>query len=475
MKSPIFYIIKDTLIYGIGNVLAKGMSFLMAIVYTHFIITKDMGAYGYVSVIMALLFSIIEMGSGNAFARYYFEYKDETSKKTLTSSILLFYLFICLVVITPLVVMHERLANKMFDTAQYNNLLLLAILSQPILLFSSFFDQIFRNQFKATIFIIFSNIRTILTITIAFLLLIYTGLGVLSLVLANLAALLLPLPIKIYTLRNSWSYTIDLGMLKKIVKYGIPFIPTGIAYWIFSSIDRVMLEEMSSLEEVGVYTIAAGLSGIVSLFTTAIGQAWAPRAIDLYEKNPEAAKDVYSRFFSILIFGVGSVVFISGLFAKELIVTFLHSSYHQAFIPALILIIGLSFQATTQVISIGIYLRKKTIYFFYISLLTAIFNIAMNYLLIPLFHGKGAAIATCLSYVLLTVLLFVTSQLLYRTKYNWKSVAAFLTFVLIALVVPDLPLVSKMAIFVIYLLILYYLDKKTLNVLQDIKNRIRLM
>jgi len=42
-------------------------------------------------------------------------------------------------------------------------------------------------------------------------------------------------------------------------------------------------------------------------------------------------------------------------------------------------------------------------------------------------------------------------------------------------VVPDLPLVSKMAIFVIYLLILYYLDKKTLNVLQDIKNRIRLM
>ena len=62
---------------------------------------------------------------------------------------------------------------------------------------------------------------------------------------------------------------------KSSFKFGYPFIFTGLAFWLFGSIDRWMLSGYASLEEVGIYSVAFKFSTII-LFGTLLVWHGAP-------------------------------------------------------------------------------------------------------------------------------------------------------------------------------------------------------
>ena len=67
--------------------------------------------------------------------------------------------------------------------------------------------------------------------------------------------------------------------IKKLIIYGYPFIFSGLAYWIFGSIDRWMLAYLTDIKEVGIYSVAFRFSMIPMFLANAFGQAWSPLAI----------------------------------------------------------------------------------------------------------------------------------------------------------------------------------------------------
>ena len=54
-------IIKDISLYGIGDLLSRGINFLAIILYTHFLSQKEIGAYGYIMTVISFLTSFITL------------------------------------------------------------------------------------------------------------------------------------------------------------------------------------------------------------------------------------------------------------------------------------------------------------------------------------------------------------------------------------------------------------------------------
>lgn len=458
-------ILKDISIYALGDVLAKGIGFFAIIFYTHFLSQADMGAYGYILVMVGFVNTFLILGADNAYARYFFEFKSHHQRQVLTSTLFLcFGIWFAAGIIVP-AIYSDNISQLLLNTEAYSFTFLMAFLSLPLRLFSSISNQALRNQFKTKQFILYNLITAILTVGSSVVLLYYSSAGISSIFIGMIIADIMMLPQRLYANRELFIFEIDFSIIKKILAYGVPFVPASIAYWIFSSADRVMLEHMSGLKSVGIYTVAVSLSTVMSLISGAIGQAWSPHAVKAYEEDREKAKILYIKFLNTLITVALFIVTCASLLGKELIELFFTPEYIDVFYPMLFLLIGIGFQITTQVTAIGISLAKKTIYFVYITLFVAIINIVLNYLLIPNFQAIGSSIATAVAYILLTFIYAVVSQKLIRLQYATKSITAGFFVLIVIILASFLPISIRLLLFIGIIYLIYNNRQKNLEVI----------
>lgn len=425
-------ILKDTSIYAIGDMLTKGIGFFAIIFYTHFITQSDMGVYGYIMVIVSFATAFFILGADNAYARYFFEYKDEHKRKVLTTTLFVFLFFWMLVILVVPIVFSKELSYLFLDTYDYALAFLFALVSLPFKLLASMSNQVLRNQFKTKQFVIYNFITAVVTVSTSITLLKFTDLGVASIFLGLIIGDVFVLPLRFLAIKELFIKEVDFSILKSILAYGVPFLPASIAYWIFSSADRIMLESMSSIESVGIYTVAVSLGAVMSLVASAIGQAWSPHAVKAYEEDKEKAKILYVRFLKVLIAVALFLVFCASMLGQEIISLIFPPEYMTVFYPMMLLLIGIGFQITVQVTATGISLAKKTFYFIYITLFVAVVNIALNYILIPIYSEIGASFATMISYLLLTLIYSIISQKFFELNYDYKYIIlAFIILILI--------------------------------------------
>lgn len=459
-------ILKDTSIYAIGDLLTKGIGFFAILFYTHFLSQSEIGTYGYILVLVGFVHTFMILGADNAYARYFFEFKNHHERQLLTTTLFVWFgIWFITAIILP-VLYSEEISRLLLKTDSYSFAFMMAFLSLPLKLFSLMSNQALRNEFKTKQFVIYNFSTAFIALGSVLLLLNYSAYGVGSIFIGMMIGDIIVLPFRFYAIKELLITQVDFSIIKKILSYGVPFVPASVAYWIFSSADRVMLEHMIGLESVGIYTVAVSLSVVMSLVARAIGQAWSPHAIKAYEENPEEAKILYVRFFNILITIALFIILCASLVGKELIGLFFPPSYNDVFYPLLFLLIGIGFQITTQVTAVGISIAKKTIYFVYITFIVAVINIGLNYLLIPYFEETGASIATAFAYMLLTFVYAFVSQNIFKLPYNKKTMAIGFLGLICIIFVSFLPQWTRLLLFIGIMYMIYKYRQKVLEVVK---------
>ena len=459
-------ILKDTSIYAIGDMLTKGIGFFAILFYTHYLSQSEIGTYGYILVLVGFVNTFLILGADNAYARYFFEFKTHHERQVLTTTLFLWFgVWFVTAIILP-VLYSEQISKLLLKTDSYSFAFMMAFLSLPLRLFSSMSNQALRNEFKTKQFVLYNFFTAIITVGSAFLLLNYSSYGVSSIFIGMIMGDIIMLPFRFYAIKELLIAEVDFSIIKKILVYGVPFIPASVAYWIFSSADRVMLEHMSGLESVGIYTVAVSLSVVMSLVAGAIGQAWSPHAIKAYEEDPEDAKILYIKFLNVLIAIGLFIILCASLVGKELIELFFPPNYNHVFYPLLFLLIGIGFQITTQVTAAGISIAKKTIYFLYITFFVAVVNIGLNYLLIPYFQETGASIATAFAYMLLTFIYAFISQNIFKLQYNKKTIVISLSGLIVIISMSFLPAWIRLLLFIGILYMVYQYRQKILEAIK---------
>ena len=81
---------KDSVIYGVGGVLARGVTFLMLPIYTRVFTLADYGTIELLTVMSSFLAVILVMGMDSAQSMYFFKHKEEgrSAQARVVSSIL---------------------------------------------------------------------------------------------------------------------------------------------------------------------------------------------------------------------------------------------------------------------------------------------------------------------------------------------------------------------------------------------------
>jgi O-antigen/teichoic acid export membrane protein len=424
-------ILKDFAVYGTGEVLVRAFSFITLPIYTRIFSPEEYGALSYVLSLVGLVGAFLILGGDSAYARFYYECKDLEERRRLTVTWVGFLAgFSAVATFAVLVPASGLVAAWSFGSSDRTPLILAAFLAIPLSTINAMFAQVLRNEFRPKAFIVLNLASIVLTVLLG-VVLVLLGMGVLGVFVGTFVASLIVLPIRAWTVRDLLRPRFSSRLLGRLLRYGLPLVPVSLAFWVFLTSDRLVLGKLSGLEQVGLYSVAVSLSGLLGLANNAFASAWAPRGIQMYEEDAQTASIRFGRMMTYLLAGMGFLCIAVTAFAPEL----LHVLSHEQFYPAAEAVGPLAFAmvayASVQVTGAGISLKKQTKYLALGAWGAAIVNVILNLMLDQPFGMMGAAWATTIAYVFLTLSYLVIGQRLWPVTYELRRSGTLLVLTVV--------------------------------------------
>lgn len=270
------------------------------------------------------------------------------------------------------------------------------LLALPFQGFSIYFKAIERPSVTAI-----SEIGITILITAATVAMIVNGRSITTFVqLRALEAVLLatyPVILLFFWRKRLGPIRVDFTLLGALLKSSIPLMLAGIGSMIYLRIDQIMLGQMSTVAQLGQYTLAVRISDSALFIPAALQMVLFPAIVRSYrEHSASFESDLRSYFSKMFYIMLGAAI---GLAMAGFVIVrvFVGASYEDAI--SMIAILALALPCVGLGVARTGYLTLKEWFWTApaATMLGALVNIALNFLLIPTYAGLGAAVATVVS------------------------------------------------------------------------------
>lgn len=425
-------LLKDTAIYGLVDLLFKCLSFFTFPLFSYLFTVSEYGILALLTTSTAFLTGFLACGISNSVVRYYWEPGMTDKDRSCVISTGFYFLIGWMILLTiGIVAISYLFRNHINSEYPYAWISFLTGLigCTPTLLCIFCMDTV-RLSFTPWRFALISAMQNGLTVLLSLLFVWGFGWGIPGFLFGTTLGAALSLPLAVWTIRQHLLPIFDVALAKKLFQFGYPFIFVSMAYWIFGSMDRWMLAEMSSTEQTGLYSIAFKVGSIMFLFQAAIAQAWNPRAMQLFNDDVNY-RMIYSKFLNLLFFFFLLLGAILSLFSGEMLYMLTPPAYWPAAKICPYICMGLIFAGTNQVAMLGFYLAKKVHIYNVGSWIAAGTNFVLNLVLIPHFQAAGAAMATFVSYLLMTCFYLFCSQWYHPIPLDYHKLCGCLVLTLL--------------------------------------------
>ena len=467
--------------YGIGDILTKATVFITLPIYTRLLSVSEFGTWNLILTTSGIIQAILALGGDVAYLRFYFTAKTDAERQLITSTWFGFLAVWSVSIILLCLFFAKTFSYLMTGTDSYAAWIVLALINLPLGLMSSLCAQVLVNQFNARSAVRLNVLTTVLSITFSIAGAI--GYGLMGFFLAMLATNLIILTTSIISVRKLLRPRFSASLLKQMLRYGIPIVPASLAFWVFASSDRVLLSNLSSLEQVGLYAIANQVANLMNMLISSLQQAWTPQAVRFTRHRWNKHRVSMRKLCPISCWYLAWSLYWWRRAGRSMIILS-SAAYHPAAQAIGPLALGFVFYASAQVTFLGISLKKKTVLLGLVPWGAALINIVLNLIFIPRFGFMATAWSTTIAYAALTLTYLVASQRYFPVQYEWRRAIVLITFTTAFVIgvsfIPELDLLPSIALKIVYILIylvllvaLGALDEREYSAIANIVRQLR--
>ena len=420
MYKTLKTIAKHTAIYSTADLLAKAVGFFLLPIYTRYLSPADYGILELLSVSLTIIIIFVQQGMHTSFFRgYSFDYKDnEEEKKEVVSTSYLYLLSSAFIFLGIATLFSRQINNLLFQSKDYTLLVRLTFITGFFNVLSTIPFQLFRAKLQSVKFSLVSILRFLLNVSFNIYFILKLKMGLSGVVYGNLYTAILISILTFFLIYKNLSLKFSFSKLKSMLSYGFPLVPGGLSIWVLSVADRYFLERFSTTTELGLYSLGNRFSSILEFmiiqpFLTTWPSIYFPLAKE--ENAPPTFSRLTTYFLLIGSFCSLGIIAISNPVLKIMAGQKFWGAYKV--IP--LLVFSVLLYGLFSLLNIGIFIQKKTKYNPLIIGIAAIFNLLLNYFLIPPYGMLGAAYATFFSYLLMDLLAYIINVRVYPVPYEW--------------------------------------------------------
>ena len=192
---------------------------------------------------------------------------------------------------------------------------------------------------------------------------------------------------------------------KSLLSKSYHYILSGMMVAIYGQTDKLMLKQMLDDTTVGYYSLATSISTMWVFVLSAIIDSMYPTIVGVHDKDYELFKRKNRQLYAMVIYVSVAVSVLLTIFAPLVIGMFFGQSYLPATNPLRIITWYTVFSYLGVARNAWIVCENKQKYLKYMYVGAAIINVALNYIMIPIWGASGAALASLITQICTSLLL----------------------------------------------------------------------
>ena len=421
MLKDIKSLAKHSSIYGISNLLQKGIGFIMIPVYTHYLTVSDYGILELMDLTVNVISMLMGVRMGTAIIRYYHHYENPEDKLEVFSTALIFVTLMTIAVVVALEFFTKPIAGVVLGNPKYFRYFQIIFISMGIQTIAAVPESYLLARKESLVYSMVSIGTLISYLTFNILFIVVYRMGVMGMLLSMIITKVFNTSSLLIIVSRQLKLSFSWEKLKKMLIFGLPLVPESFCLFIMHYSDRFFVQKLCALDQLGQYSLGYKFGMILSfIISEPFFSTWNTQRFGIAKR--EDAKPTFGRFFTYysavaLCAGLGISVFID-----EVIRIMAPKEYQGATAVVALVVLSYIFYGMANFFNLGIMLKYKTKYAAYIQMVVAGLNLLFNWFFISRYGVIGAAFATMLSFLCLATLTMTVSQNLYPVPFEWRRV-----------------------------------------------------
>ncbi|MCI8888348.1 MAG: lipopolysaccharide biosynthesis protein [Hungatella sp.] len=412
---------KTTIVYFLGTVGTKLISFLLLPLYTSYLMPREYGRYD-VNITYATLFaSVCFLDIWTGIMKYMFEEKGEEGQLKFVYSGIAIFLTSSLVYAAALSCFEAVLGIEYPAGVMAYGF---------FLCFQNLYGYLARAYGKNQLFICSGLISTACNALLNILLLAYFGWDYKALYLSYALGILIQCAILEWKLRLIPHFKkeyLDKESIRHLLRFSLPLCINSLCYWLLTGYNRIIIEKEVDAAANGYYAVASKFGGILILVSSCFSMAWQELAYRKYDKDKSTGQFysyATSLYIKVLFEGFFVILPMVYLLFPYLVDPGYDAAKPMVPVNMLATLAGILFIFLGNIMST----YKKNNIVFLSTLAASIVNLMILHTLIPRFGAEAANIALLTGYVVSDMIriYMIGREITYRL--DWKMFQYLIPF-----------------------------------------------
>ncbi len=431
MNKELSTVLSHSKVYAFGNLLNRGAGIILLPIYVNTLDPSEYGLLALINIIIEILAVFLVMGMGNGLVRFWVDCKTKEEQDLLLSTVFFTFVFlsVCLVMVIPW--MGPLICKILFSSQDNVRLLKYALYGLIFTCFFNLFLQVFVVEKKSHLFFYASVSKTIVYLVTNIILVVFYKMGVYGIVYGTVFTHVLFTAVLLVVVFKRRTFFYSQSLLKKLLVYSAPLIPSVFFDTAISGVDRYCLNYFVGTAAVGNYALGERVASLLKmLIIHPFNQIWVVRKFENGVFLESKQEDEMNNVFVIYILTLSTVSLGLILFSTEIINIIAKKQYLSASTLIPIFACAQILNAIRLNFEIDILQSKKTTYIAYISGITFLLSVPLFFLLTK-YHGTfGTGVAYIVMHAIraLLVILFTKKITAALKNFSWKVINCILAF-----------------------------------------------
>jgi O-antigen/teichoic acid export membrane protein len=417
---------RATAAYTLGNVVQRGMSFILLPFFTRALTPAQYGQISIAFSITAVASVLMAFGLELSIYRTFFQLSDDpVAQRQYVHTAWTF-----LIVVPAAIAIAGTFVSIPLLTGSR--------LVTPLIMFLSLAGAalnvaatrvpyaVLRAEQRLRDFMVINIGFAVVTALVSALAVLILHTGVIGWLIAVAVANLIELGLSMWVVPFRWREAFDRPHVMESLRLGLPLVPHYVAQWSLQLADRLLLATLVSSSALGVYSLGANLAAPIMVVVASISQALLPSYAQASKKQ-DGMRELSGTI--VLQVGLVGLVTVAGaLLAPSVIHLLTPTVYGGAADIAPWIVLGYGFLGLYSIpMALAGLTVGKTRRIWVITVVAALTNLGLIRWLVPSFGVESAAIASAVGYA---VLLAGVSQYAHRAgipvQIPWRSIGTAL-------------------------------------------------
>lgn len=401
-------LVKSSGVYTVSSFINAGVPFLLIPFLTRYLSPEDYGIVSMATILINIVAPLIGFSAHGAVQRKYFEVKAKVFARYIGNA---FFILILSSIVLLLVfyIFNSSLSKLTEIPSKWLYVVIFIAINQ---FFTLILLTVWQAQIKPFHYGILQVTQSFLNLGLTILLIGLLNQGWEGRIFAQLIAVLSGAIFAIIFMmqKKMIIFQFDINDIKDILKFSVPLIPHTLGGLMIAFTDRLLITNLISVSETGIYTVAYQVGSILGILTASFNSAYIPW---LYLKLSNADKKEKIKIVKITyIYFLGLVViaFLSIFILPWVISLIAGKSYQGASEYTIWIVVGYVFNGMYLMVSAYLFYTKKTGVLAIITFSSAMLNIPLSYYLIIQYGTIGAAFSMSMVFFISFILTWFYSS-----------------------------------------------------------------